>query len=208
MVQQHPAEQMFSAVILVFSSSEEPALNRCSCSRLWDHRLWNRHDCTEQRRWRLSSTLLFIIHPFLHLELSVAHLLPITTQSIINNNKQCLSSFLVTQTKAAPLLWQPRYMETQSIGAHQIHHGVYFDVNDRGLIDPVVPLTLDQLKRSDCLLIFYCSWVTLGRHWTPERGSLQPPSQVLIWCNGPLITSKPHNESLLCEIKGVILFVT
>lgn len=55
------------------------------------------------------------------------------------------------------------------------------------------------------LWLFKDYWVTVGRHclpWASEKRSLRPPSQVLIWCNGPLIAFYPLKESALCCLSG------
>lgn len=53
---------------------------------------------------------------------------------------------------------------------------------------PSSPLAAHSLPEKPWLSQYY--WVTLGLHclpWAPGKRSPQPPSQVLIWCNGPLI---------------------
>lgn len=71
------------------------------------------------------------------------------------------------------------------------------------LLLPSLSTSVPTLTSSDCLFIFGCLQVTLGLHCLPpasERGSVQPPSEVLIWCNGPLIPVCPQwIRSLLVE---------
>lgn len=61
----------------------------------------------------------------------------------------------------------------------------------------LLPSLLTQWK----LRLSWYYWGTLGMHClpsTPENGSNQPPSQVVIWCNGPLSTFYRFSESAFC----------
>lgn len=154
-----------------------------------------------------------ILHPLLSPS-GVTHLLFVTTSSINNNaDSVCLFPSKPNNTTAwISWLHIQRHTQTHWLhNCHQNHQPSYFQVSHRAFIASAALLTpcpscllthsLLAMKSSDCPFIVGCFWVTLGLHVLPcasERGSNQPPSQVLIWCNGSLITVYPFNESALC----------
>lgn len=139
-----------------------------------------------------------------------SHLLTITTSTIHNNGKRCHFS----STQAILLLRHPLHAGKQTRwlnNCHQIHRPTHFHVGGSrfiaaapllGLPCPSRPPSLSLPWKAPIVPSLLAAFsVTLGRHClppAPEMGSNQPPSQVLIWCNGPLITVYPFNESAQC----------